>query len=310
MGIRSRGSLVRYRYPLAFVTSVLAMGGAAWMIKYYLDMKEIEIRRELSAQQNMVEVVVASSDLPVGSAINAKTMRIRKIPFGYLPDGVIYPGTFRAVDGKTISEPMKSGRPLVRHNIKDITRVERFSDLLGIGQRAITLEVSGTTSVEHMLEAGDHIDLAVKHKKTGALSLLLERATVLATGNVTTADPKVPGMYKKAEYDSLTLGIDSAQVARVLAAEKQGQLVFLLRNSQDDLRSRYVTSGSQGIEVISGKGGEGGVLMSVNELISLEDDRPLAKRSASGRLLQKVSLEDEEHDVESEKEVAISHEGH
>lgn len=307
MALFQKEMLVRYRYPIGFVLSLVSFLAAGWMVKNYLDMKEREIRQEVLAQQDMVDVVVAKGDLPVGAEISGKTMSIRKIPRAYIPDSAIFPERYSAVEGKTISEPMTSGRPLIRHNIKDITRVDRFSDLLVPGQRALTLEVDGATSVEHMLEAGDKIDIAVKSKKSGALTLLLERITVLATGTVTTADPKKPGMYKNAEYASLTLGIDSTQVSRVLMAEKQGELVFLLRNGKDELRSRYVSAASPKIEVIIGKGGEGGVLSSISEELSVPDEQLRPHRSAEGRLLRKVSST--ENEPESNTEVVAAHEG-
>lgn len=285
-------AVARYRYPLVLLISLLCAVAAIWLAKNYLDLKEREILERISARQKMVEVVVAKRNLPAGSEISADTMSARPIPEEYLPDGAIRPGGFSAVTGLYTSAPIGSGKPLIRHNIQDISRVEKFSDLLAPGQRALTLEVNGISSVEYMLEAGDVIDLAIRGKKGDAFVPLLERVTVLATGKVTTADPRSPGMYKKAEYQSITIAVDSSKVASILLAEGRRELVFLLRNEGDKATSRYLVGATHTIEVIAGSSGSGGQLEITLEQTTAVDRPEIVPRNAEGRLLRKATRRD------------------
>lgn len=304
------GMLSRYRYPLALLASLLCALAAIWLAKNYLEMKEREIRQNLSSSQNLVEVVVANRDLAAGGEISGQTMSIRKIPEAYLPDGVVRPDRFSEVEGMTISAPIGSGRLLMRHNVKNIARVDRFSDLLAPGQRALTLEVDGTSSVEYMLEAGDVIDLAIKSRNGEHFAPLLEQITVLATGKVTTADPIVPGAYKRAEYQTLTIGVDSAKVATILLANSKKELVFLLRNGNDKDRSRYLVDAGRTIEVIAGGGGEEGGVTVTTELASARKVDSIIGRNAEGRLLRRADISSQKPAVTSEKEVALVDEEH
>lgn len=303
-----KAALARYRYPLALMFSLLCALVAIWLARNYLEMKERELLQRISARQQLVEVVVARRDLSVGSEISAQTMSLRKIPEEYLPDGVILPERFSEVEGMTISAPIASGRPLMRHNIKNIARVDKFSDLLAPGERALTLEVDGVSSAEYMLEAGDVIDLVVKSRDGERFAPLLERVTVLATGRVTTADPKMPGASKRAEYQTLTIGVDSSKVATILLADSKRELVFLLRNEKDRAGSRYLVDAGRTIEVIVGGGSEGELTVRT-ELASVQRTNVTIGRNAEGRLLRRANVSPKPV-PDHEKEVALVHESH
>lgn len=293
-------AVARYRYPLVLLLSLLCALAAIWLAKTYLATKEREILERISASQNMTEVVVARRTLPAGSEISAETMSVRPVPEAYVPDGAIRPGNFSTVTGMFIAAPIASGKPLIRHNIKGISRVEKFSDLLAPGERALALEVNGISSVEYMVEAGDVIDLAIRNRKGDGFKPLLERVTVLATGKVTTADPKPPGMYKKAEYQSLTIAVDSSKVAAVLLAESRKELVFLLRNEGDRSSSRYLVDAGRAIEVIVGStGGAGGLEVRLEETTPARRQQVVA-RNAEGRLLKRAENPGPEAAVEKE----------
>lgn len=278
----------RYKYPVALAFSLLCAIAAIWLARNYLEIKEREIRQEIMSSQKLAEVVVAKKDLPVGSEISAKTMSLRKIPEEYIPDDAIHPDRFSEVDGMSINSPMRSGHPLMRHNIRDVARIEKFSDLLSPGERALTLEVDGTTSAEYMLEAGDVIDLAIKGRDGNSFEPVLEQIRVLATGRVTTADTKTSNGYKKGEYQTLTIGVDSSKVASVLLADSRKELVFLLRNERDKAGSRYQANSGRTVEVIVGGEGEGGLTVKTEVATNLTKSGG-TKRNNDGRMLAKAA---------------------
>jgi pilus assembly protein CpaB len=298
--------LARYKFPIVLILSVLSMGGAVAMTTYYFSLKEQELREKINAESRMTPVVVARRDLAPGSVLTADTFAVREIPADYIPNGAITPDKFGGYEGKFLSEPLASGKPLLRHYIKGITQVEKFSDLLQPGQRAITLQVDGVSSVEHMIEAGDYIDLGVKYKKGAGFDLLLERVLVLSTGNLTTADPKAPGMYKNADYGTLTLGVQDSYVEKVFEAHAKGELAFLLRNEKDKNLARYSGGASdKKVVVFAGKKAEGGLLEEIQDdgaLNKASREEPM-KRNELGRIVRKSELKSESSAASSESEL-------
>ena len=283
--------LSRFKYPLVLIMAAACAVGAVFLTKHYFEAKERELRDRIRQESQLTDVVVASRDLQPGARVDLKSMKIKSIPFEFVPDGAVTPDQYSSVEFKFLSDPVSMGKPLLRHFVEGISRVEKFSDVLAIGERAITLEVDGASSVEHMIEAGDYIDLAVRKNRGVDFSLLLERVKVLSTGNFTVADPKAPNMYKSAQYGTITLGVDGAYVQDIFEAESSGSLVFLLRNEKDEGRASYEMTQQSLSEVVVYSGGdlEGGILKAKTELvqksIGLEPHKNVI-RNSKGRVIR------------------------
>ena len=295
--------LARYKYLFVLFIAALCAVGAVFLTRHYFEVKERELREKIRQETLKIDVVVAKHNLRIGDRIDLETMEIRSIPQEYIPDGAIKPEHFQAVADRSLSSPMSAGKPLLRHFVEGMKRVEKFSDLLAVGERAITLQVDAISSVENMLQAGDFIDLAVKSSAGAEFSLLLERIQVLSTGNYTISDPKVPGLYKKAQYSTITLGVDGRYVKDVFEANSSGDLVFLLRNEKDTLSPTYelADAGKTNVSVISGGSSNEGVLKEIREEVTVFQSESIVKavRNEKGRL---VKLAEDDTLVSSDQE--------
>ena len=284
--------LARYRYPLALILAGLCAVGAVFLTKYYFDAKERELREKIRLESQLTDIVVAKRNLKIGDKVSLDNMMIKSVPFEFVPDGAIKPEDYASIENKNLSDPMSAGKPLLRHFVEGAKRIERFSDLLGNGERAVTLEVDGVSSIEHMIEAGDFIDLGVRKNKSLEFELLLEKIRVLSTGNFTVSDPKVTGLYKKAQYSTLTLGVDSRYVQDIFEAESNGSLVYLLRNREDEQASAYeLASAEDNVLLYANEADESGALKGVKEKIKrfdMGDASHNAIRNEKGRLVRLV----------------------
>ena len=259
--------LTRFKYPLALVIALLCAVSAIYLTKHYFDERERQLRENIRLESQLTDIVVAKRDLSPGDPVSLETMTIKSIPFEFVPDGSITPDQYSAVENKFLSDSISAGKPLLRHFIEGVSRVERFSDLLAFGERAITLEVDSVDSIEHMLEAGDYIDLGVKYKKGKQFQLLLDNIRVLSTGNLTVADPKFAGLYKSAQYSTITLGVNSRDVQDIFEADNNGELVFLLRNEKDQLGPLYNQHTKSLVAIYAGSEAKNGVMQAKQEQV-------------------------------------------
>lgn len=231
------------------VVAVLLAVSAGFAGYMYLDQKEKALVQELNAKANYIEIIVPVQNMNVGDIVSAETVSIRPVPADYVPDNAIMPADFEAVAGMAITEPISAGKPLQRHQLEGFDSVEKFSQLLKSGQRAITLEIDQLESNENMLSVGDYIDIVVviepeegavddeeEGDKVIEVQPVLERILVLATGTKTISDP--PGYYDNSNYESgyssVTLGVDIKYMQDLIAAKSKGKLHFLLRNPEDE----------------------------------------------------------------------------
>ena len=231
------------------VAFVLA-GGAAWLSSYYLDYQEEMIKSSLvDKNSDKIAIVVPRVSVKPGDVISGANMVVREIPRKYLPDGVFQPGQFKSLEGRTITSHISPGRPLTQNSVSNIG-VEKFSDLLKEGHRAITIPMDEFNSTAGMLVAGDRIDLFLLAKKkliqgrdskdsTKALYMVLEDAVVLATGKSTVDDEVISGNEDFDEYNTVTLGVPLRDAGRIGLAREDGKFIAMLRNRDDDKKVKH-----------------------------------------------------------------------
>ncbi|GLS24378.1 Flp pilus assembly protein CpaB [Marinibactrum halimedae] len=233
------------------IVALIFSGLAAVASIKYLEKREQDLISKLD-QKNDTEVIVPSRDLVVGDVISTETVSVRAVPSTFLPSGALYPSDFDAIAGLSIKEPVFSGKPVLRSQLEGLSGVETFSELLQEGQRAITLPIDELQSNENMLVPGDYVDLLIKIKheasdKTGdketvSVNSLLHRVLILATGPITIADPSYYYSTTQMEgqgYGTITIGVNSKEVPKILAASEMGELIYLMRNPEDKSKGRF-----------------------------------------------------------------------
>ena len=139
---------------IAGAFGALAVSGARGYIA-----ERLAVERELlNPRTAMVDVVVAKRDLAPGTPVDADTMAVRSLPVEFVPGGAIRPDVFEHHAGARLSQPMRSGEPLLPGAFEQ-GRDGTFSTRIRQGIRAMTIQVDEVNSVSGMLQPGDRIDL-------------------------------------------------------------------------------------------------------------------------------------------------------
>jgi len=251
---------------------------AFWLSKQHLAQKEAELAASLQGKAvQMMAIVVASVDIPEGSSVNGNNLAVAEITAAHVPLDVITPDEFETIDGRTALRNVPKGKPILKSYISS-TLTERFSDLLSIGQRALTFSVDSLNSSDGMLKPGDKVDLfllsaaAVGPENVNEKELipLLQNIDVLATGKtpvVPLPDQNMEDQYNNAQYNTLTVAVSPQQAQKVLLAKDNGTIVTLLRNRNDGQQlpasvMHYATLKNNGnqVEYFSGSKTEAGSL--------------------------------------------------
>lgn len=241
-GLKSKS----WRLFIAAVVFAL-LAGLGTMV--YLRVLEHRLEARLTPpEKEMVQVVVASTDLAIGSVVNTSTMAVRRVPAEYVNSDVITPEQFNAIQGAVLVKPLKAGRMLGQDYI-DLKIPKDFSGTIQVGNRAITIQVDEINSISGMIRPGNSIDLFTRLQASGIPALsssvsgdivipVLENVLVLATDHRSARpnedefrnfDPRDQGRV----YDTLTLEVTPKEAALIAIAESRGSLVATLRNAKD-----------------------------------------------------------------------------
>lgn len=203
---------------------------AAWGARSYLQNEITQLNERSRGSE--VQVVVAKSDLPKGSALTSANVAIRAIPAEYAHSGAILPEQFDRAESHPIGHSAKAGEMLLWSQMEG-KRAPTFSARLEPGRRAITVPVDEINSISGLLEPGDRIDLLVTldHKGEKLTVPLLQKVAVIATGQRAADDPQ---SGEQRLYSTVTLETTPDKAQTVVMARERGRLTALLRHPEDD----------------------------------------------------------------------------
>lgn len=260
----------KYKPLILLFVALILSGLAAYSSVKYLNFKETQIASAYNTKNNFQKVLVPKSDIEIGQVLTASTLALRPIPSEYIPDGALTADDFDKIVGMVVKTHIGKGKVITRGSIQGVNNIDKFSDLLKQGQRALTLKVSALDSNENMLRPGDKIDILLQKidkenkTKTSEISLILEKVAVLATGEITIADNQFTQKGFEG-YSSITIGVKSEEIDKILVSKEAGTLVYVLRKSDDNSRSKYgsLVNGllKKGVSVYSGGKSESGMLV-------------------------------------------------
>ena len=220
--------------------------GATWLTLQYLKVREQRMAAELSNQARggpTVRVAVPIKDLLKGMVIDGSVVAAREVQADLVYPDAITPDNFDKFQGAKLVRDVLRGRPLSASDVEG--RDRDFSDMLGEGQRAITINVDDLNSISQMVRPGNLVDLFLilpdLSDQTGGgqqIVLLLQRLKVIATGQTVRgsaaeeAPPGAPpGMASR--YTTFTFEVSPDQAARIALAQQLGTFRAVLRSEPD-----------------------------------------------------------------------------
>lgn len=134
---------------------------AALLSVLYLKSREAAIRASLEGPEVLdISVVVAKSNLAKGQQINADLFAVRKIPENFVHQDAVSPNEFNNYLGRSLTASLGSGKALLKSFMDESFPID-FSDIIPMGQRAMTITVDDVNSIGGHLRPGNYIDLFV-----------------------------------------------------------------------------------------------------------------------------------------------------
>nr|WP_256489342.1 Flp pilus assembly protein CpaB [Pleionea sp. CnH1-48] len=233
------------------VAAIVIAVVAFWLTRTYLSSKEDSLRMQLLEEQGeYVSVVVATQPLAPGDIISLDNMAIAKVPATNVSGSAVTPENFHAYEQQVIRQFMTPGEPLLGHFVAGLG-IDRFSDLLDKGERAVTLEIDDINSVAGMILPGDFVDImlvideidlvsaAAGSQDNKNLKPLLQNVRILSVDALSLVSKEQDFIAQNtmtndsAEYSSVTVGVDFEEATKLVLARDIGDLVFMLRNQED-----------------------------------------------------------------------------
>jgi pilus assembly protein CpaB len=191
------------------------------------------------------EVLVATKSLPVGTIIDAESLRFQRWPEGLVQPAYYIKGTPGAnpadLLGTVVRNEITAGQPITNGSlIKPGERGFRAA-ALGPGMRAVTVAVSATSGVAGFVFPGDRVDIVLTQEVAGggegaslkASETIIRNARVLATDQrMNSRDEEGKPIVER--IDTVTLEATPKIAEKIAVAQTIGQLSLALRSIADN----------------------------------------------------------------------------
>lgn len=204
------------------ITLLMALVLAA--IVAWLGNTWIESRLDLN-QEEMVNVVVATTDIPPYSTVAPNQLRLDTRPRGLVPPNHISdPST---LVGKKLRETVYQGEVMVTKRLADDSAASPLLESLPHGMRAMTLRLDDMSGHAGFLLPGSRVDI-ISLQSGQKATTVLKNIKVIAVGQTLIAETST------VKGGTVTLEVTSRQAEILTEITSAGGIRLVLRRQNDD----------------------------------------------------------------------------
>ncbi|MBC8018304.1 MAG: Flp pilus assembly protein CpaB [Verrucomicrobia bacterium] len=221
------------RPKAVIVVSIFALffaGIAAWLTYGYLQ-KEKSSFQLVQPQK----IVVAATDIPVGTTIAQPQLKETSWPKDSIPPGSAQ--LTSAIVGRVAIRPITQGDAVTEQKLKPKSGAPGSGFMTYVvpqGHRAVTVAVNEVAGVAGFLTPNDRVDVVVTtplpgNDRENISKIILENIPILATGQVTDQKEGKPVVVP-----TVTLDLIPTDAEKLVLSASKGSLQLLLRNITDN----------------------------------------------------------------------------
>jgi pilus assembly protein CpaB len=206
--------------------SVVAALAAVWIAARWVS-QETAIRT--------ARIVVATTEVEIGSKLAAPMVRLAEWPVGSVPAGALTAES-KVID-RVVLVALQKGEPVLESRLAPEGAKAGLSALVAKGKRAVSVKVNEVVGVAGFLSPGSYVDVMVNtqeehakgnEKDTSLSKIVLQRVLVLAVAQETSADTGKPRIVS-----AVTLELTPEEAENLDLARSVGTLSLALRNQVD-----------------------------------------------------------------------------
>jgi len=211
---------------------VLVAFGIAWLSALVLSWW---VYRTSTAPQarDVVRVVAAAKDLPVGKRIEAADLKLIAIDRKDLPKNA-FQKTADIVD-RSLAVAMSTSEVVLSNKLTGRGSGEGLTALIEPGTRAVSVQVNEISGVSGFIQPGTRVDVLftrIFSNGDAATTTILQNVRVIAYGRQ--LDPAAKLDARDPKPTVATLLVSQEQAERLVLAEQRGRIQLALRNTLDD----------------------------------------------------------------------------
>jgi pilus assembly protein CpaB len=211
----------------------IAAGGLAALLASH---KSAPVRQTAAHKADSGEILVAKTDIPVGTQISPQAMQWQAWPATAAGGKFIRkknsPDAIKKLSGLTARVPFVAGEPIFEAKLVNAKGAGFLAAILPSGMRAVSTRISPETGAGGFILPNDHVDVILTRKERGGAA---DSETILRDVRVLAIDQAVQEKDGKKVVvgKTATLELSPRKVETLALAQQQGSLSLALRSISD-----------------------------------------------------------------------------
>jgi pilus assembly protein CpaB len=226
---------------IVVLTIAVGAGGIAALLAGR-SQKPQPIKHQPVSQITSVEVLVAKSDIPIGTTVSPSDVQWQAWPASAQKGNFIrknnQPNAISQLNGMIARAPFVAGEPIREAKLIDAKGSGFMAAILPKGMRAVSTQISPETGAGGFILPNDHVDVILTRRdanKTGATGEQQSSETILSNVRVLAIDQNVQEKngQKVVVGKTATLELSPKQAETLALAQHLGSLSLALRSITD-----------------------------------------------------------------------------
>jgi pilus assembly protein CpaB len=233
---------------IVFLLLAVLLGlGAAVSVQRWLSGQKPEV---VEGVVQTVPVLVARTDIAIGTQLIDKQLKTAEWPTRYVPDGVFSEPEMLA--GRVLRRPVAAGEPLLEALLLPEGSEAGLLAVISENMRAVSVKVDPVVGVAGFVKPGTHVDVMVTVRRIDQPKPLPYSKVILQDVRVLAIDQKMEEARNGGPelVSVVTLEVNPKQAEKLIYSAHEGRVQLALRNPGD---REIVKTSSAGVVDVLGR---------------------------------------------------------
>lgn len=245
------------------------------------------VNTQATAQSS--KVVVAATDVDLGTPLAPQMLKVADWPSGSVPAGAFT--DIKALDTRVLKASVSRGEPVLESKLAPLGATGGLSAVIKEGNRAMTVRVNDVVGVAGFALPGNYVDIVVNtvdetakaaNGNNSISKIVLEHILVLAVAQEQNRDETKPKVV-----NAVTLEVTPEQAEKLDLARSVGTLSLVLRNQIDS--SLAATGGSTKKDLLNGDTQPAALPVATDAKSEVAAAKPVVKKVVRRKAVAKTS---------------------
>ncbi|MGH9799385.1 MAG: Flp pilus assembly protein CpaB, partial [Blastocatellia bacterium] len=213
---------------------LIALAGAVvfGLLAIFLAQKYVTQRVQQKIAEDETSVIIATTDIPLGTEINAQQIAVARFKRNLVPEGAMRDEG--AVKTRIATEDISAKTIVLKKQLAGPGTQPGLSGIIKEGMRSVSVRVDEASGVAGFIAPGTYVDVIaiMAPQLEGAKpvsKVILQKVRILAGGQKMETNKD----GKPALVNTVTMELTPAQSEKVKLAEAEGKIQLSIRNTTD-----------------------------------------------------------------------------